>query len=55
MDGFDSDSSSGELSDGTATNINLGYASKVPTGDTISHLGGFPVRIPPLTYFGIDC
>lgn len=26
------------------TNVNLGYASKEPTGDTVSHFGGFPVR-----------
>lgn len=45
---MDYDSDSSGLSDQeeyTETNVLLGYASKEPTGDTISHLGGQPVRI----------
>jgi pre-rRNA-processing protein TSR4 len=43
MDPYDSDSSLEYGKDYTETNIYLGYASKEPTEDTISHLGGFPV------------
>ncbi len=43
MDSYDSDSSLEEDKEYTETNVNLGYASKEPTGDSISHLGGFPV------------
>ena len=41
----DYESSSGE-SDGdyAETGVLLGYASKEATSDTISHLGGYPVR-----------
>ncbi|KAF2731724.1 hypothetical protein EJ04DRAFT_471424, partial [Polyplosphaeria fusca] len=50
MPPYDSDSS--DEGDGyTETNTLLGYASKEPTGDTISHLGGTPtwldVKTPP--------
>jgi hypothetical protein len=43
MDPYDSDSSLEDQTEYSETNVNLGYASKEPTGDTISHLGGFPV------------
>lgn len=38
---YDSDSSDGEYE---STNVLLGYASKEAGDDTISHLGGHPVR-----------
>ena len=42
MPDYDSDSSG----DGdVATNVLLGYAAKEPTSDTISQLGGHPVRL----------
>ena len=46
MDIYESDSSVEGEGEGeyTETNVNLGYASKEATDDTISHLGGFPVR-----------
>ncbi len=34
-------------SDYSTTNVLLGYASKEPTEDEISHLGGIPVCLPP--------
>ena len=40
----DSDSSDEESY--TTTNVLLGYASKEPTDDTFSQLGGSPVSIP---------
>jgi hypothetical protein len=40
---YDSDSSGGEDDDYTETNVLLGYASKEPSDDTISYLGGRPV------------
>jgi hypothetical protein len=40
---YDSDSSGGEEDEYTETNVLLGYASKEPSDDTISHLGGRPV------------
>lgn len=43
MPRYDSDSSD-DGEDYTETNVLLGYASKEPTGDSISHLGGQPVR-----------
>ena len=43
MANYDSDSSRGE-DDYTETNVLLGFVSKEPTGDSISHLGGYPVR-----------
>lgn len=42
MDNYDSDSSAG---DDIETNVLLGYASKEPTSDDFSQLGGHPVRI----------
>jgi hypothetical protein len=50
MDTYDSDSSAGEDSPYTETNVLLGYASKEPTDDTVSHLGGYPV-CTELNYF----
>lgn len=48
MADYDSDSSDdGQVL--AATNVLLGYASKEPTEDFVSHLGGKPVReIDPL-------
>lgn len=43
MANYDSDSSGAEDEDYTSTNVLLGYASKEPTDDTISQLGGHPV------------
>jgi hypothetical protein len=43
MNAYDSDSSAGDDSPYTETSVLLGYASKEPTDDTISHLGGHPV------------
>ncbi len=40
----DSDSSEGDSSVYTITNVLLGYASKEPTNDSFSQLGGIPVR-----------
>jgi hypothetical protein len=37
------DSSSDDESSYATTNVLLGYASKEPTGDDISYLGGSPV------------
>lgn len=45
MDPNDSDSSGADESDFTETNVLLGYASKTPTDDSISQLGGYPVRL----------
>lgn len=42
---YDSDSSGGEEDDFTETNVLLGYASKEASDDTISYLGGRPVRL----------
>lgn len=47
MDPYDSDSSGLEDGDYTETGVLLGYASKEPTDDAISHLGGQPVRPSP--------
>lgn len=44
MASYDSDSSGAEDDAYTETNVLLGYASKEPTDDTISQLGGHPVR-----------
>ncbi|KAF2177945.1 hypothetical protein K469DRAFT_719424 [Zopfia rhizophila CBS 207.26] len=41
MPSYDSESSDGG-DNYTETNVLLGYASKEPTGDTVSHLGGWP-------------
>ena len=45
MTPYDSDSSGTEDNDYTETNVLLGYASKEASDDTISHLGGQPVRL----------
>jgi pre-rRNA-processing protein TSR4 len=42
MADYDSDSSLSEGED-VITNVLLGYASKEPTGDDFSQLGGLPV------------
>lgn len=44
MSPYDSDSSDGDDEDYTETGVLLGYASKEPTEDDISQLGGYPVR-----------
>lgn len=44
MPSYDSDSSGDEGSEYTETNVLLGYASKEPTDDNFSQLGGRPVR-----------
>jgi hypothetical protein len=41
---YDNDSSDSEAESFTETSTLLGYASKEPTDDAISHLGGTPVR-----------
>lgn len=43
MPPYDSDSSD-DGEDYTETNVLLGYAAKEPSGDSVSHLGGTPVR-----------
>lgn len=43
MTTYDSDSSGAEENDYTETNVLLGYASKEPSDDIISQLGGRPV------------
>jgi len=40
---YDSDSSFGDEQSGTSTNVLLGYATKQPSDDFISQLGGEPV------------
>ncbi|KAL9096479.1 MAG: hypothetical protein Q9165_001476 [Trypethelium subeluteriae] len=51
MDPNDSDSSGVDDGDFTETNVLLGYASKTPTDDKISQLGGYPTwlddKYPP--------
>ncbi|KAK4957751.1 hypothetical protein LTR66_007265 [Elasticomyces elasticus] len=42
MTTYDGESSASEDGGGTETNVLLGYASKEPTDDTISQLGGYP-------------
>ncbi|PMD42588.1 hypothetical protein L207DRAFT_457010 [Hyaloscypha variabilis F] len=46
---YDSDSSGGEEDEYTETNVLLGYASKEPSDDTISHLGGRPTWFDLMT------
>lgn len=43
MASYESDSSLDDAPDYTETNVLLGYASKDPTDDLVSHLGGHPV------------
>lgn len=45
MTAYDSDSSDGEEQDYTETEVLLGFTSKDPKGETISRLGGYPVRL----------
>ena len=40
----DNESSDDETDAFTTTNVLLGYASKEPTDDSFSQLGGYPVR-----------
>jgi len=47
---YDSDSSGGENNEYTETNVLLGYASRMPSDDTISQLGGKPVSVKTWTY-----
>ncbi|KAI9724949.1 MAG: hypothetical protein M1812_000225 [Candelaria pacifica] len=49
MASYDSDSSGGDEGNYEATNILLGYASKEPTDDTVSQLGGHPTWLEPAT------
>lgn len=44
MDPYDSDSSLEDAGEYTETGVLLGYSSTEQTDDTISHLGGWPVR-----------
>lgn len=44
MDPYDSDSSFDDEGDFSETNVLLGYAADEIVEDTISHLGGWPVR-----------
>ena len=41
----DLDSSSDEEGHYTTTSVTLGYAAIESTGDDISHVGGYPVRL----------
>lgn len=43
MADYDSDSSLEDASEYTETGVLLGYATKEPTDDSVSHLGGEPV------------
>lgn len=45
MNSINSDSSDEENESYTTTNVLLGYASKDPTDDSISQLGGHPVSM----------
>ncbi|KAI9707532.1 MAG: hypothetical protein M1836_000493 [Candelina mexicana] len=47
MTSFDSDSSEGEEKGLEVTNVLLGYASKEPTDDNVSQLGGHPAWLDP--------
>ena len=46
MTSIDGDSSEDETGSFTTTNVLLGYASKEPTDDSFSQLGGQPVSTP---------
>lgn len=50
---YDSDDSLDEDQDYTETNVLLGYASQDADEDTISRLGGRPVRHPITRYTGL--
>jgi pre-rRNA-processing protein TSR4 len=45
MADYDSDSSLEDASEYTETGVLLGYATKEPTDDSISHVGGHPVSL----------
>lgn len=45
MPDSDSDSSLEDIHTDVSTSVLLGFASKEPTGDNVSQLGGHPVRI----------
>jgi len=45
MTSYETDSSFDEEDTYNETNILLGYASKEPTGDDVSQLGGLPVSL----------
>ena len=49
MGPHESDSSDEDADDYTTTNVLLGYASKETTDDSISSLGGRPVRETSIT------
>ena len=51
MASYDSDSSEGEFEE---TNVLLGYASKDADEDTISRLGGRPVRLSRYIPFRLE-
>ena len=55
----DSDSSENESQEYTTTNVLLGFASREPTEDSFSQLGGYPVRmgarIPPNIFDWLSC
>ena len=44
---YEGDSSDEDFKDYARTDVLLGYASRIPTDDTVSHLGGTPVSFPP--------
>ena len=44
----DEDSSDSDIGDYSTTNVLLGYASKEPTDDSFSQLGGHPVSLQNL-------
>lgn len=46
MDTHESDSDLDDFAPGVSTNVLLGYASKEPSDDSVSQLGGDPVSIP---------
>lgn len=53
MADYDSDSSANEETD-IQTNVLLGYASREPTGDDFSQLGGRPVDHPSSSSFSMN-
>lgn len=50
---YDSDDSFSDEDMDASTNVLLGYASKEPTDDTVSHLGGTPVSLHIIPKWGI--
>jgi pre-rRNA-processing protein TSR4 len=47
MPPYDDSDSSDDGDDYSTTNVTLGYASKEPTGDDVSHVGGLPSWLDP--------